>query len=60
MNVKTLSQIKISIKHVIRELKKFDIIGEKNKNKRKRFELRMRLMSVIYNIIGVDRGRSII
>jgi hypothetical protein len=49
MNVKTLSQIKISIKHVIRELKKFDIIGEKNKNKRKRFELRMRLMSGIYN-----------
>lgn len=33
----------------IRELKKFDIIGEKNKNKRKRFELRMRLMSGIYN-----------
>ncbi len=46
---KTISQLRISIKHVIRELKKFDIIGEKNIDRRKRFGLRVRLMSGIYN-----------
>jgi hypothetical protein len=39
----------ISIEHVIGELKKFDIIGEKNRDRRKRFGLRVRLMSGIYN-----------
>jgi hypothetical protein len=46
---KTISQLRIPIEHVIRELKKFEIIGGKNRDRRKRFGLRVRLMSGIYN-----------
>jgi hypothetical protein len=46
---KTISQLRISIEHVIRELKKFEIIGGKNRDRRKRLKLRIELLSGIYN-----------
>ncbi len=46
---KTISQLRISVEHVIRELKKFNVIGGKNRDRRNRFEMRIRLLSGIYN-----------
>jgi hypothetical protein len=46
---KSIAKLRISVEHVIRELKKFEIIGGKNRDRRKRFELRVRLISGIYN-----------
>ena len=46
---KSISKLRISVEHVIRELKKFSIIGGKNRDQRKRFKLRIELISGIYN-----------
>lgn len=46
---KSIAKLRISVEHVIRELKKFDIIGGKNRDRRKRFGLRIELLSGIYN-----------
>ena len=46
---KSIAKLRISVEHVIRELKKFEIIGGKNRDRRKRFKLRIELLSGIYN-----------
>ncbi len=46
---KSITKLRISVEHVIRELKKFNVIEEKNRDRRKRFGLRIELLSGIYN-----------
>jgi len=46
---KTVSKLRISVEHVIRELKKFNVIGGRNRDRRKRFKLRIELLGGIYN-----------
>ena len=48
----TLSQLRISAEYVIRELKKFNIIGGNKRERCERFELRMKLLT------GIDNGRG--
>lgn len=46
---KKLSQERISNEHVIGAVKKFKIIADKYRNRRKRFGLRFNLIAGIYN-----------
>ena len=47
---KELSSKRIKIENVIGWIKKFKIIAEKYRNRRKRFGLRFNLISAIYNL----------
>jgi hypothetical protein len=53
-----ISQIRIAIEHVICCLKRFKIISDRYRNRRKRFKLRFNLIAGIYNFptIGLERG----
>jgi hypothetical protein len=44
-----LGKIRITVEHVIRELKVFRIVSERYRNRRKRFGLRMNLIAGLYN-----------
>jgi ribosomal 30S subunit maturation factor RimM len=46
---KVLSSQRITVEHVNREIKIFKIISERYRNRRKRFGLRVNLISGIYN-----------
>ena len=49
-NNKALSQKRIAVEHVIGCIKKFKIIGDRYRNRHKRFGLRFNLICGIYNI----------
>ena len=44
-----VSSSRVQIEHIIRELKVFRILGERYRNRRKRFGLRVNLIAGIYN-----------
>ena len=45
----TVSSSRVQVEHIIRELKVFRILGERYRNRRKRFGLRVNLIAGIYN-----------
>lgn len=45
----TVSSSRVKVEHTIRELKVFRILGERYRNRRKRFGLRVNLIAGIYN-----------
>jgi hypothetical protein len=45
----TLSSSRIQVEHVIRKIKVFKVLGERYRNRRKRFGLRVNLIAGIYN-----------
>lgn len=49
-NNKLISKMRVSIEHVFAWLKRFKIISEKYRNRRKRFSLRFNLIASIYNL----------
>lgn len=44
-----VSSSRITVEHIIRELKVFRILSERYRNRRKRFGLRVNLIAAIYN-----------
>ena len=44
-----LASSRVQVEHIIREIKVFTILGERYRNRRKRFALRVNLISGIYN-----------
>lgn len=44
-----VSSSRVQVEHIIRELKVFRILGERYRNRRKRFGLRVNLIAGIYN-----------
>jgi len=44
-----VSSSRVQVEHVIREIKVFRILGERYRNRRKRFGLRVNLIAGIYN-----------
>src|SRR5208283_4015841 len=44
-----VSSVRVAVEHVIRRIKIFRIIAERYRNRRKRFTLRLNLISAIYN-----------
>ncbi len=48
--MKRISKMRIVIENVFAILKKFKIISEKYRNRRKRFALRFNLIASIYNL----------
>lgn len=49
-NNKVISKMRVVIEHVFAWLKRFKIISEKYRNRRKRFALRFNLIASIYNL----------
>jgi len=49
-NNRLISKMRIVIENVFASIKKFKIIAEKYRNRRKRFALRFNLISSIYNL----------
>ena len=47
---RTLARKRILIEHIFRRLKVFRILGERYRNRRKRFALRFNLIAAIYNL----------
>ena len=45
----TVSSSRVQVEHIIRELKVFRILGERYRNRRKHFGLRVNLIAGIYN-----------
>ena len=45
----TVSSSRIQVEHIIREIKVFRILGERYRNRRRRFGLRVNLIAGIYN-----------
>lgn len=45
----TVSSSRVQVEHTIREIKVFRVLGEKYRNRRKRFGLRVNLIAGIYN-----------
>jgi phosphoenolpyruvate carboxylase len=45
----TVSSSRVQVEHIIRELKVFRVLGERYRNRRKRFGLRVNLIAGIYN-----------
>jgi DDE superfamily endonuclease len=45
-----LSRSRVFVENVIRKLKIFRILGERYRNRRKRFGLRLNLIAAIYNL----------
>lgn len=45
-----LAKIRIKIEHVFAKLKKFRILSERYRNRRKRFSLRFNLIASLYNL----------
>lgn len=45
----TVSSSRVQVEHIIREIKVFKIVGERYRNRRKRFGLRVNLIAGIYN-----------
>ena len=45
----TVSSSRVQVEHIIRELKVFRIVGERYRNRRRRFGLRVNLIAGIYN-----------
>ena len=45
-----LAKIRIEIEHVFAEFKKFRILSERYRNRRKRFGLRFNFMASLYNL----------
>lgn len=45
----TVSSSRVQVEHIIREQKVFRILGERYRNRRKRFGLRVNLIAGIYN-----------
>ncbi len=45
-----LASARVTIEHIIREVKIFRIIAEKYRNRRKRFGLRFNLIAAMYNL----------
>lgn len=45
----TVSRSRVKVEHTIREIKVFRILGERYRNRRKRFGLRVNLIAGIYN-----------
>ena len=48
-NNKRIARERILVEHVIRKVKIFRIVAERYRNRRKRFALRMNLITAIYN-----------
>ena len=46
---KTINSQRVIVEHVIRSIKIFRILGDKYRNRRKRFALRLNLIAAIYN-----------
>jgi hypothetical protein len=44
-----ISSVRVAVEHVIRKIKVFRIMGERYRNRRKRFSLRLNLIAAIYN-----------
>jgi hypothetical protein len=44
-----ISSVRVAVEHVIRRVKIFKIMAERYRNRRKRFALRLNLISAIYN-----------
>ena len=57
-NNKKLSRQRVFIEHVIGKIKIFKIFSNKYRNRRKRFELRFRLIAGIYNFELKTRGND--
>lgn len=45
----TVSSSRVQVEHIIREIKVFRVLGERYRNRRKRFGLRVNLIAGIYN-----------
>jgi DDE superfamily endonuclease len=45
----SISSVRVAVEHVIRRIKIFRIIAERYRNRRKRFTLRLNLISALYN-----------
>ncbi len=45
-----IASVRITVEHIIRDVKIFRIIAEKYRNRRKRFALRFNLIAAIYNL----------
>ena len=48
-NNKIISSDRVMVEHVIRKIKIFRIMGERYRNRRRRFGLRLNLIAAIYN-----------
>ena len=49
-NNRMISADRVLVEHVIRKIKVFRIMGERYRNRRKRFGLRLNLIAAIYNL----------
>lgn len=49
-NNNIISSDRVMVEHVIRKIKIFRIMGERYRNRRKRFGLRLNLIAAIYNL----------
>ena len=45
----TIASSRVQVEHIIREIKVFRVLGERYRNRRKRFGLRVNLIAGIYN-----------
>ncbi|MGE0086025.1 MAG: transposase family protein, partial [Desulfococcaceae bacterium] len=57
-NNRKLSRQRVFIEHVIGKIKIFKILSDIYRNRRKRFELRFRLIAGIYNFELKSRGND--
>jgi len=57
-NNKKLSRQRVFIEHVIGKIKIFKILSDRYRNRRKRFELRFKLIAGIYNFELESRGND--
>jgi len=49
-NNKIISSDRVMVEHIIRKIKVFKIMGERYRNRRRRFGLRLNLIAAIYNL----------